>query len=233
MRRSTLLALAAVWLWSASGAVAQSPPRGAGESTPPLAPAVLAVPYLPQSTLLCGGAALAMVERWWGRRGVFAEDFAALVRPELGGILTTDLARAAQDRGWDTRLLGGTPEAVATSVEAGVPVIALIEVARDQYHFVVVLSWSGGRVVYHDPADAPNRAVEEAQFLSKWDGARRWALAVRPGAAVAPTPMRPDSQPLAAMPCAPWVDQALDAAGAGRLEEAVRLLEEAERACPG
>ncbi len=34
------------------------------------------------------------------------------------------------------------------------------------------------------------------------------------------------------MPCAPWVDQALDAAGAGRLEEAVRLLEEAERACP-
>ena len=77
---------------------------------PPPAPAPLAVPYLPQSTLLCGGAALAMVERWWGRRGVFAEDFAALVRPELGGIRTTDLAQAATDRGWDTRLLEGTKQ---------------------------------------------------------------------------------------------------------------------------
>ncbi len=213
--------------------MAQSPPRAGGDSAPPPPPAVLAVPYLAQSTLLCGGAALAMVERWWGRRGVFAEDFAALVRPELGGIRTTDLARAAQDRGWDARLLVGTREAVGASVKSGVPVIALIEVGRDRYHFVVVLSWSGGRVVYHDPADAPNRAVEEAQFLSKWDGARRWALAVQPGAAVTPAASTPpDSQPAAAMPCAPWVDQALDAAGAGRLEEADRLLEEAKRACP-
>jgi tetratricopeptide (TPR) repeat protein len=232
MRRSWL-AWAAAWLQSTSGAVAQSPPRGGGDIAPPLAPAVLAVPYLPQSTLLCGGAALAMVERWWGRRGVFAEDFAALVRPELGGIRTTDLALAAEHRGWDTRLVAGTAEAVRTKIEAGVPVIALIEVARDRYHFVVVLSWSAGRVVYHDPADAPNRALDQAQFLSRWDGARRWAMAVRPGAAVAPPPSpRPDSQPAAAMPCAPWVDRALDAAVAGRLDEAVRLLEEAERACP-
>jgi len=169
-----------------------------------------------------------MVERWWGRRGVFAEDFVALVRPELGGILTTDLAQASRNRGWDTRLLDGTREAVQTTVEAGVPVIALIQVARDRYHFVAVLSWSGGRVEYHDPADAPNRVMVEAQFLSKWDGARRWAMVVRPGAAVTPAPSaRPDSQPVAAMPCAPWVDQALDAAGAGRLEEAVDTMRRA------
>ena len=233
MRRTTLLTQALFWAWTASSAVAQAPSPGGGESASPPAPAVLAVPYLPQSSLLCGGAALAMVERWWGRRGVFAEDFAALVRPELGGIRTTDLAKAAEDRGWDTRLLAGTAEAVRANLEAGSPVIALIEVGRDRYHFIVLLSWSGGRVMYHDPADAPNRALDEQQFLSKWEGARRWALVVRPASLPATIPpTRADSLPPAPMPCAPWVDRALDAAGAGRLEEAIQLLDAAQRACP-
>src|SRR5262245_58958854 len=216
-----------------SVAVAQSPSQGGGESVPPPAPVVLAVPYIAQSQLLCGGAALAMVERWWGRRGVFAEDFAALVRPELGGILTTDLAGAAGSRGWDTRDLAQTGDAIRTTVEAGVPVIALLEVGRDKYHFVVIVSWSDGRIEYHDPADAPNRVMHESQFLSKWDGARRWAMAVRPGPVIPPKPAAaPNNAPPAAMPCAPWVDRALDAVDAGKLDDAVRFLEEADRACP-
>ncbi len=40
---------------------------------------VLDVPYVPQSGALCGGAALAMVLRYWGESGVLAEDFTALV----------------------------------------------------------------------------------------------------------------------------------------------------------
>src|SRR5487761_2664384 len=67
------------------------------------APAVLQVPYVAQSELLCGGAALAMIERWWGRRGVYAEAFAYLVRPAAGGILTTELVLAARARGWQTQ----------------------------------------------------------------------------------------------------------------------------------
>jgi hypothetical protein len=88
---------------------------------------------------LCGGAALAMVERWWGRRGVFAEDFSGLVRPELGGIRTSDLASTARARGWDTRVLLGTPELVRHHLDSGEPVVALIQVSPDRYHFVVVL----------------------------------------------------------------------------------------------
>jgi hypothetical protein len=107
---------------------------------------VLDVPYLPQSELLCGGAAVAMVERWWGRRGVYAEDFAGLVRPELRGIRTTDLASAARARGWETRAFDGTPEEVRRILSQDVPVVALIEVAPDRYHYVVLLGWSDGRV---------------------------------------------------------------------------------------
>lgn len=212
-----------------ASALAQAPP---GQHLPP---AALDVPYLPQSVLLCGGAALAMVERWWGRRGVYAEDFAGLVRPELGGIRTADLAAAARARGWNTQATHGTPELVQRLLGDGVPVLLLIEVARDRFHYVVVLGWSDGQVVFHDPADAPSITVDDRQFLARWTGADRWALVVQPAAiaavtaAAAPT----DPVPVKARPCAPWLDQALDAAATGALDEAARLLEEASRACPG
>lgn len=43
------------------------------------------VPFVAQGPLLCGGAAAAMVERFWGVRGVYGEDFRHLVREDEGG----------------------------------------------------------------------------------------------------------------------------------------------------
>lgn len=211
-------------------------------------PAVLDVPYLPQSVLLCGGAAVAMVERWWGQRGVYAEDFASLIRPASGGILTTDLESATRARGWDTRAVRGTPELVQRSLRDGVPVVALIQVGGDRYHYVVVLGWRDGQVVVHDPATAPYTTIEEDSFLARWAGADWWALLVRP-VPVAPVPAGTDSTAQAppvpagtdstaqaptvpAMPCPPWIDQALDAVAANRLDDASGLLAEASQACP-
>jgi hypothetical protein len=211
-------------------------------------PAVLDVPYLPQSVLLCGGAAVAMVERWWGQRGVYAEDFASLIRPASGGILTTDLESATRARGWDTRAFRGTPELVQRSLRDGVPVVALIQVGGDRYHYVVVLGWGDGKVVVHDPATAPFTTMEEDSFLARWAGGDWWALLVRP-APVAPVsaktdnegwtppvPTRSDNAAEAptdpAMPCPPWIDQALDAVAANRLDDASDLLAEAGQACP-
>ena len=197
---------------------------------------VLDVPYLAQSVLLCGGAAVAMVERWWGRRGVYAQDFAGLVRPASGGILTTDLASATRARGWDARVFRGTPGLVQRNLREGVPVVALIRVAPERYHYVVVLGWSDGTVIFHDPATAPYTSLDEGSFLARWQGAERWALVVRP-VAVAPVVAAVDgdsgavaSEP--AMPCPPWLDAALDAGAAGRLEDASGLLGRASRACP-
>ena len=195
---------------------------------------VLDVPYLAQSALLCGGAAVAMVERWWGRRGVYAQDFAGLVRPASGGILTTDLVAATRARGWDAQVFRGTPALVQRDLREGVPVVALIRVAPERYHYVVVLGWSDGSVIFHDPATDPYTSLDEESFLARWDGAERWALVVRPGA-VAPVVADVDGGGVAAepaMPCPPWLDAALDAGAAGRLEDASRLLGQASRACP-
>ncbi len=204
-------------------------------------PAVLDVPYLSQSELLCGGAALAMVERWWGRRGVYAEDFAGLVRPELRGIRTTDLAAAARTRGWETRAFDGTPEEVRRILAEGVPVVALLRVAPDRYHYVVLLAWSDRGVVFHDPARAPSLVITEASFLRQWAGGERWAMELRPLTvavqAPPPEPEIPASAPPvrstgAMLPCSPWMAQALDAVADDRLDDAAALLSEAESACP-
>jgi hypothetical protein len=176
-----------------------------------------------------------MVERWWGRRGVYAEDFAGLVRPAAGGILTTDLAPAARARGWDTQVFRGTPELARRSLDEGVPVVALIQVAPERYHYVVVLGWSAGHVVFHDPATAPFTASDEDSFVARWEAADRWALVVRP-ASVAPVPASAGSEAAvpvpSAMPCPPWIDLALDAVADGRLDDASGLLAEAGRTCP-
>jgi hypothetical protein len=176
-----------------------------------------------------------MVERWWGRRGVYAEDFAGLVRPARGGIVTTDLALATRARGWDTQVFRGTAELARRSLRDGVPVVALIEVGAERYHYVVVLGWSDGQVVYHDPAASPFTALDEDSFLARWAGADGWALVVRPAPVAPVTASNGDavSAPVTStMPCPPWIDLALDAAAADRLDDASRLLAQAGQACP-
>jgi hypothetical protein len=178
-----------------------------------------------------------MVERWWGRRGVHAEDFAALVRPELGGIRTSDLDASARARGWDTHEVRGTLALTRQLLREGVPVIALIEVGPARYHYVVVIGWSDGSITFHDPAGGPSTSLTEARFLSGWAGADYWALIVRPATPVSPAlgtvpTTATVSETTDPMPCAPLLDLALDAAGADQLDAAARLLDEAGRACP-
>ncbi len=243
MRRIALSITVALGLGLALGGASASA-QSQHPQAPSRPPPALDVPYLPQSELLCGGAAVAMVERWWGRRGVYAADFSGLVRPELRGIRTTDLATAARARGWETRTFDGSPAEVQLILAQRVPVIALIEVAPDRFHYVVLLGWSGGQVRFHDPARAPSRSIDEAQFLAEWSGAERWAMVLLPAPQFPPDSLPgvrtlPASLAVAelrsttgAMPCRPWLDRSLDAVAADRLEDASNLLAEAGRFCP-
>jgi hypothetical protein len=47
---------------------------------------ILEVPYLPQTEALCGGAAAAMLFRYWGDRHADVQQFAPLVDRRAGGI---------------------------------------------------------------------------------------------------------------------------------------------------
>ncbi|MBA3295824.1 MAG: C39 family peptidase, partial [Acidobacteria bacterium] len=79
--RARVIAAAVVLVMTAAAA-----PGAEQAPTPSTTISFLDVPYLPQTEALCGGAAAAMVMRYWGAAGVHPETFSALVDTKAGGI---------------------------------------------------------------------------------------------------------------------------------------------------
>jgi hypothetical protein len=204
---------------------------------------LLDVPYLTQTQQLCGGAAVAMVLRYWGERDVLPQDFASLVEPAGDGIRTSVLADAVLRRGWQAVPAGGHGNApaawLASEIDKGRPVIALVEVGPRTYHYVVVVSVTANDIIYHDPARAPFRIVSHDEFDRQWEAANRWALVVLPAAGMAPVGSR---EPVAAAnsaaelpastPCRELIAQSIALARAGQLDDAERGLRAAGALCP-
>ena len=182
----TSCAAAVLWASLTATATASSPPALAGAA---VGARLLDVPYLPQTDDLCGGAAVAMVLRYWGQPQVYPDDFLPLVDRSASGIRTDVLTADVRRRGWQALLLtgDGAPRAdvVRDHVNRGRPVIALVQVAPDRYHYVVIVAFTGDRVILHDPAQAPFRVLSRAEFEPAWAAAGGWALLVMPSAGAA------------------------------------------------
>lgn len=212
-----------------------SPPRVAAAAA--VAPVrVLDVPYVPQSAALCGGAAVAMVLRYWGEPAVLAEDFIGRLEPDGAGIRADTLVQAVRVRGWTAFPIRGTPDTVRGELAQGRPVIALVRVGKAAYHYVVLVAWANGGVIYHDPASAPFRTRDERAFDADWAASGRWALIVLPPAST-PTPL-PDSSAATTLPppaldgCGGLVDEAIRRARAGDTAGAEQRLRSAQALCP-
>jgi hypothetical protein len=177
----TLLVAASLALLSPPAA-ARDDGRQAGGGAARLS--LLDVPYLSQTEALCGGAAAAMVLRYWGAGAVAAEEFAPLVERAKGGIEASALARAVEARGFQTHAAAGTPELVQRELAAGRPVIALIEDRPGAFHYVVIVGWHARAVVLHDPARTPYVLMKPDDFGRRWQATANWMLAVVPRAAV-------------------------------------------------
>jgi len=203
---------------------------------PAYAQAPLPVPYLPQTEALCGGAAAAMVMRFWGARGVYADAFASLVDKKAGGIHTSALSAALESRGWRAQSGGGDLSRLSNEVRLGRPVIALIEDRPGRFHYVVVVSASdAGPIVIHDPARAPSRAIDANEFDRKWQRSDRWMLVLLPGAAEPrerPEPRERSERPESPRPCATTVNQGVALAQRGDTDSARRVLNAAAGQCP-
>lgn len=205
--------------------------------------ALLDVPYMPQTPALCGGAAVAMVLRYWGERGVFPQDFAPLVG-NGEGILTTVLASAVRDRGWQAFVVPAADDTqrarIRSEIDRGRPLIALIEVGPRTYHYVVIVGATEREIVVHDPARAPFRVMPWAEFDRAWTAAERWMMLVlpaegsRPNNAIARTaPPPPDvAVPVNKTPCTALVDRGVDMATSGDRAGAEQALIAATRLCP-
>src|SRR4029077_9011972 len=152
----------------------------------------LDVPFLPQTDALCGGAAAAMVFRYWGDAHADVQQFAALVDRRAGGIADDVLVRAIAERGWRALRITGSVDALRARVDDGQPVIVLVADRRDTYHYLVVTGATDDHIVVHDPSWGPSRSIERDEFVRLWKPTNFWSLVVLPAiatanAAVAPT----------------------------------------------
>jgi hypothetical protein len=204
----------------------------------PLPRPLLDVPYLPQSELLCGGAAAAMVMRYWGAHDVYADTFAPLVERAAKGIRTASLVSALEERAWTAIAGPGDEVRVQEQLERGRPVIALIEDRPGTFHYVVIVGWVGGRVVVHDPARAPFRVLDERAFDRAWHQAERWMLvALPPGDGVNASAATSHSAERSSTtstdgPCRGLVDEGMRLANGGDRDGARRALQMAAESCP-
>ena len=141
----------------------------------------LTVPYVKQTKALCGGAAAAMVFRYWGDGRADANQFAPLVDRAAGGIATDALAMSIEDLGWRVVRFTGSIDSVTQLLRDGRPVIVLLKVGNGRFHYVVVVGMTDTHIVVHDPARGPSRSMPVRAFLDAWEPAGLWALLVFPG----------------------------------------------------
>jgi hypothetical protein len=143
---------------------------------------LLDVPYLPQTDALCGGAAVAMVYRYWGDMHADVKQFASLVDRRAGGIADWVLVEAITKRGWTAIRFDGSVPSLRAHIADGRPVIVLLADGRSRYHYVVVIGAGPDRIIVHDPAWGPSRSIQETEFVRLWRAANFWSLLVLPAA---------------------------------------------------
>src|SRR5262245_438201 len=120
---------------------------------------MLDVPFLPQTDALCGGAAAAMVFRYWGDAHADVQQFASLVDRRAGGIADDVLVGAIERRGWRAVRISGSVDELRTRLLTGQPVIVLVADRRDTFHYLVVTGITADRIVIHDPSWGPSRSM--------------------------------------------------------------------------
>jgi tetratricopeptide (TPR) repeat protein len=117
----------------------------------------------------CGAGALSTVLNYFRHPATEDDLNARLKKGRHGGIVSIDLLLEARNRGFEARLVKGTPELIEESVRSGSPPILMLRVldapgaGNDLFHYIVV-----------DGYDA-QRKLARTQF---GDGTLRWASLV-------------------------------------------------------
>jgi hypothetical protein len=210
-----------------------------GSAAPGIA---LDVPYLPQTEALCGGAAAAMVLRYWGERHADAQRFAPLVDRRAGGITTGALTAALVRTGWTATATRGTIRSLFDHLKNAEPVILLLQDRPGRYHYVVAVGADAGGFLVHDPTWGPSRRLDVPRLVETWQPADFWMLVVSGSRGADLVFQHPDRdvelQDLTPRPIGPatrcdtLVEQAVENITAQGLDAADALLQDIQTLCP-
>jgi hypothetical protein len=195
----------------------------------------LNVPFLPQTPALCGGAAVAMVFRYYGDRHADVQQFEPLVDRRAGGIADLALIEAVRQRRWRAIPLQGSIDLLRDHLAAGEPLVLLLEDRPGRYHYVVGVGTDGEGVVVHDPTWGPYRHHDLQDFTRRWAAAKFWTLLIQPDKAPLPAPSLQPPVPLSSLPptrCDLMLNQAVEEIGRTGLPSADNILSGVIRECP-
>lgn len=140
------------------------------------------VPFFPQEDYQCGPSALATVLGYYGEDVTPEEIAREVYRPDLRGAVSLDLALYPRTRGYRTRFLRGSAADVAAAVDAGRPVLVMVDYGFGgvhKFHYMVITGY-GSRGVRVNSGRKQSQWIDWAKFLSQWEGADRWTLLVDP-----------------------------------------------------
>ncbi len=188
-----------------------TPPPAAGQPTD-AGRLVLDVPYLTQTEALCGGAAAAMLFRYWGDAHASVRQFAPLVDHAAGGIADNVLIDALRDRHWSVERLPGSVAALRTELDAKRPPMLLIEDRPQRYHYVVAVGVDADGVFVHDPTWGPARHLAWRDLERQWTPTASWLLRVTPAPDTRQSAIEPTTTPVQPMRAPTSCDERLEAA---------------------
>ena len=196
----------------------------------------LDVPFLPQTDALCGGAAAAMMFRYWGDAHADVQQFASLVDRRAGGIADNVLVAAIEQRGWRAVRISGSIDELRMRLRDGQPVIVLLADRGDTFHYLVVTGVTADRIVVHDPSWGPSRSMDQREFVRLWKPTNFWSLVVLPGTTSSSTTtisdVASDSSRTTHDRCDDLLDDAIGAIQRLGPASADTLLTRVQAACP-
>ncbi|HEX7183032.1 MAG TPA: tetratricopeptide repeat protein [Thermoanaerobaculia bacterium] len=136
----------------------------------------------------CGAGSLSAVLSYHGEPVTLEELDTVLPKGRNNGVLTLDLVLEARRRGYDARMMEGTPELVERELLEGRPVILMLEVLnapgelRDLFHYVVVDGVEPSRGLARvQLGDGEQRWTTFERLDRAWRSTRRTTLLIAPG----------------------------------------------------
>ena len=152
----------------------------------------LVVPFIPQDDAYCGPSALAMVLAQQNKTASVSALADEMLLPARGGSLQTELKVSVRRQGYLAYEISPTLPALLHEIDAGRPVIVLLNLAFNWYpkwHYAVVTGYdvSQQEIILHSGFDA-NQRWSFTQFDNLWQRGGRWGLLV-----LSPQQLAPDS----------------------------------------
>jgi ABC-type bacteriocin/lantibiotic exporter with double-glycine peptidase domain len=144
--------------------------------------AIKNVPFYPQEMLQCGPASLSGVLNFWGTKVSPEEIAREIYSPSARGTLTIDMVLYAERKGFAARQYKGDMEDIRKNVDAGRPLIVLVDYGFSVYeknHFMVVVGYNEDGLLVNSGKER-EKFIPVKDFLAPWKEAEFWTLLITP-----------------------------------------------------